>query len=243
MNAAALNLRRNTRLYYAFVFLAQFLLWGGVWIKYLVDDRGLELKYILLMDFPFWMLVALLQAPTGALADHIGRKRVLALSGALYGVTILGFGFTTNYWMLFLDYVIWAFAQSTQTGADQALIYDTLKLAGRESHFKKVVGRGIGLGFFASFMGVVLGSLLASRTSLSFVVQLSAVFPVPLARRLVLHVGTAHRTARRAPLLARYALGPLLRLGRPRGALHPPHRRCPHDCHLRACRPHPAVPP
>jgi MFS family permease len=87
------------------------------------------------MDLPFWLLVAILQAPTGALADHIGRKRVLALSGALFCFTVLGFGFTTSYVLLFFDYVLWAFAQSSRSGADQALVYDSLKAAGKEGDF------------------------------------------------------------------------------------------------------------
>ena len=128
MHASAI--RRNIALFYANAFTVSFLLWGGIWIKYLIDERGLELRWILAMDLPFWLIVAALQAPTGALADHIGRKRVIALSGLLYSITVLGFGFTTNYWMLFADYLLWGVAQSTQSGADQALLYDTMKIGG-----------------------------------------------------------------------------------------------------------------
>src|SRR5438105_4303250 len=109
---------RNVRLFYAYGFLSNAGLWLGVWIKYLLDERGFELRYVLLMDMPFWLLVALLQAPTGALADRIGRKRLMAISGLAYSLTILGFGLTTNYWMLFADYVLWAVALATQSGAD-----------------------------------------------------------------------------------------------------------------------------
>ncbi len=172
------DVRRNIALYYAYGFMAQFLLWGGIWIKYLIDERHLELRWILLMDLPFWLLIAALQAPTGALADHLGRKKLLALSGFLYAITILGFGFTTNYWMLFADYVIWAFAIASQTGADQALLYDSMKFGGREKGFQQVVARGSALSLTAAFVGVVLGALLATRTSLAFVVQVSAVFPL-----------------------------------------------------------------
>ncbi len=178
MSPTNVPVARNVRLYFAFTFMANFLLWAAIWIKYLIDIRHLELKWILLMDLPFWLLVAALQAPTGALADHIGRKKILMVSGVLYAFTILGFGFATNYWILFFDYVLWAFAMSTQTGADQALVYDTLKLAGRESEYKKVVGRGFALSMTAGLLGVGFGGVMAHYSSLALTVQLSALFPI-----------------------------------------------------------------
>ena len=169
---------RNVGLYYAYGFLMNFGLWAGIWIKYLVVERELELKWILLMDLPFWLLVAVLQAPTGALADHIGRKRVMALGCGLFSLTILGFGFTTNYWMLFFDYVLWAFAMAMQSGADSALLYDSLKLDGNEKRFSKVAGRGFGIGLTAGMLGVVIGGFFASWTSLALTVQVSAILPL-----------------------------------------------------------------
>ena len=170
--------RKNVRLFYVYSFFMDFGLWIGIWIKYLIDDRGFELKYILAMDLPFWLLVALLQAPTGALADHVGRKRVLAMSGVLYALTILGFGFAQNYWMLFADYLLWAVAQSTRSGADSALVYDSLRLAGREHEFPRVAGRGFAIATFAVLCSLVVGGLLAEAVGMSLVVQVSAFAPL-----------------------------------------------------------------
>jgi MFS family permease len=169
---------RNVRLYYAFLFLMEFGFWIGIWIKYLTAVRELELKYILLMDMPFWLVMASLEAPFGALADRVGHSRVLALGAAVYALTILGFGFTTNYWMLFADYMLWAIAGACRSGADQALVYDSLKQAGLESTFSKIAGRGFAVSITASTTGVILGGLLATLTSLAFTVQVSFVGPV-----------------------------------------------------------------
>ncbi|OAI41174.1 hypothetical protein AYO38_04270 [bacterium SCGC AG-212-C10] len=180
--------RRNVSLYYAYALSANFALWGGVWIKYLIDERGFELKWILAMDLPFWLLVAILQAPTGALADHIGRRKVLAIGGIFFSVTILGFGLTTNYWMLFFDYILWSVAMSMQSGADSALVYDSLKEAGVESRFSRIAGRGFALNLTAAMVGVALGGFLADVTSLAFVVQVSCIFPlIGVACALFMH--------------------------------------------------------
>lgn len=179
MTAATVSpARRNIRLYFAFIFLMDFSLWAGIWIKYLTLGQGLQLKWILAMDLPFWLLVAFLNAPLGALADHIGRKRILAAGALAFSVTILGFGYTSNYWLLFLDYVVWAFAMALRSGADQALAYDSLKEAGEESRFRWVAGRGFATALTAGLAGVIFGGFVAEATSLAFTVKVSALFPL-----------------------------------------------------------------
>jgi MFS family permease len=170
--------RRNVTLYYGFAFFNNFALWGGVWIKYLVEERGLELRWILAMDLPFWLLVAVLQAPMGALADHVGRRLVLASGAAAFALTILGFGLTTNYWMLFFDYVLWAVALSLYSSTESAMLYDSLREEGEEARYQKIAGRGFGAGLAAGMGGVILGGLVANVTSLAFTVQVSAVMPL-----------------------------------------------------------------
>lgn len=169
--------RRNVRLWYLFLFLMDFGLWFGIWIKYLTVTRELELKYVLLMDMPFWLLVATLEAPFGALADRIGRRRVLAIGAFTMSVTVLGFGFTTNYWLLFFDYALWAFAMAARSGADQALVYESLKDAGTSERFSKIAGRGFAITLTAGVAGILFGGVVAESTSLPFVVQISALGP------------------------------------------------------------------
>ena len=170
--------RRNERLYYAFVFLMEFGFWFAIWIKYLTATRGFELKYVLLMDLPFWLMVAVLEAPFGALADRIGHSRVLAIGAGVFTLTIIGFGFTTNYWMLFADYMLWAVAMACRSGADQALLYDSFKQAGQEGRFSKVVGRGFAIAIMAGMSGILIGGFIATTTSLAFTVQISFIGPL-----------------------------------------------------------------
>lgn len=173
--------RRNVPLYYAFTFSYDFLLWFGIWIKYLLEVRELELRWILAMDLPYWLVVAALQAPMGALADRIGRRRVLVAAAATYALTILGFGLTTNYWQLFADYMLWALAASMRSGTDSALLFDTLQQSGRAHEYTKIAGRGFSLRVLAGAGAVVLGALLADGIGLARVVQLSALAPLVAA--------------------------------------------------------------
>lgn len=169
---------RNVRLFYAYGFCSEFALWAGVWIQYLIDVRGLELKWILAMDLPFWLGVAVLQVPMGALADHIGRRKVMALGAITFAFTVLGFGFTQNYWMLFADYMLWSVALSLQSGADQAFLYDSLKEAGEEHHFQRLAGRGFAIRLGSNFFGILLGGFIGAHFGLAAAVQLGAIPPL-----------------------------------------------------------------
>ncbi len=174
--------------------------WFGIWIKYLTVGRGLELRYILLMDLPFWLMVATLEAPFGALADRIGSSRVLALGAGVYALTIAGFGFTTNYWMLFADYMLWAIAQACRSGADQALLFDSLKQGAMEDRFSRIIGRGFALQICAAMFGVLAGGFIAAATSLAFTVQVSFFGPL-LAVGIALAMVEPHVEHERPPYL------------------------------------------
>ncbi len=198
MEAKSRITARNIRLFFAYGFLMDFALWAGVWIKYLMEDRGLELKWILAMDMPFWLLVAVLQAPTGALADQIGRRRVMALGGLLFSATVLGFGFTQNYWMLFADYMLWAVAMSMMSGADQALAYDSLKESGEETRFQKVAGRAFAIRLVAGMAGITLGGVLGGWLGLGTVTKIGAIPPLLAAvLALTMHEPAIEREAKR----------------------------------------------
>lgn len=170
--------QRNVWLYFAYLACWDFQLWIGIWIKYLIEARGLELRWILAMDLPFWLAVTAFQVPLGALADRIGRRRVLIGAGLLYGATIAGFGITTNYLELFADYLLWAIAMSLRSGADSALLYDSLRAAGRQHEYARLAGRGTAIRAAAALVALPLGGLLAARIGLAATVQLSALLPL-----------------------------------------------------------------
>lgn len=170
--------RRNIALYYAYGFLMDFAIWAAIWIKYLIADRGLELRWILTMELPFWLVVAASQAPMGALADRVGRRRVLVAGAVVFGLCVLGFGFTTNYWMLFVDYLLWGTAMSMRGGIESALVFDTLKRAGRTADFTLIAGRGFAMRLAAGVVGLVIGGFMAEWMGLAAVIQLGAIPPI-----------------------------------------------------------------
>src|ERR1700731_3258538 len=73
----------NIRRLYLYTGLMGFSLWMPIWIVFLEKDRGLTLAQIYLIAGIGWLVMAIADLPTGALADRLGRKAVLVCGTVL----------------------------------------------------------------------------------------------------------------------------------------------------------------
>ncbi|MDW8045659.1 MAG: MFS transporter [Chloroflexota bacterium] len=176
MRAERQSYAGNVWKFYAFRGLVHFQLWLPIWVVYLTDERGFSLTQVTALDAPFWVLMVLLEVPTGAVADRWGRKTSLSLGALLYTATIVGFGLATTYWLVLASYLLWAVAWTLFSGADAAFLYDSLKAMGREAEYQKLYGRAWAVDSIASVVGLLIGAPLAALTTLSFPIVLSGAF-------------------------------------------------------------------
>lgn len=169
---------------YAYRFLWNLQLWWPIWVIYLQHSRGLSLTQITLLDTPFFLLIVLFEVPTGAIADRFGRRVSLMIGSALLSVAIFVFGVADNYVVILASYTAWGLAQTFTNGADAAILYDSLKLVGREDDFQKINSRLWALTSLAALIAILIGAPIAAATSLSFPIKLSAgiaLLAVPVA--------------------------------------------------------------
>ena len=174
----------NIRKSYVYRFLMNFQLWWPIWVVYLQQQRGLSFTQITLLDTPFFVLIVLAEVPTGAIADRFGRKTSLMLASTLFAIAVFVFGIADNYVVILASYTAWGLAQTFQSGADAAILYDSLKQIGREDDFQHINGRLWALTSFAVLIAMLIGAPIASATSLSFPIILSAgvgLLAVPVA--------------------------------------------------------------
>ncbi len=159
---------------YAYRFLMNFQLWWPIWVIYLQRSRGLSLTQITLLDTPFFLLIVLAEVPTGAIADRFGRRVSLMLGSTMLAIAVFVFGIADNYAIILVSYTAWGLAMTFQNGADAAILYDSLKLVGREDDFQKINSRLWAVTSFAALVAILIGPPIASATSLSFPILLSA---------------------------------------------------------------------
>lgn len=124
-------------------------------------DFGLTLTQFALLNALWAVTIVLLEVPSGALADTVGRRALLIVAGvcmvAEMGVLLLApIGGGTLLFALFaFNRVLSGAAEAAASGADEALVYDSMKAAGIESrwgHVLERVQRDTSLAFFFAMM-------------------------------------------------------------------------------------------
>lgn len=166
----------NIATFYVYNFLAGFQLWVPIWVVYLTEYRGLSLTQVTLMESAFTLVIVASEMPTGAFADRWGRKLSLQLSALLLTVAIFLFGIAASFPVLFVSYIAWALSASFRSGADQALLYDTLLALGRNGEYQTLLGRLRSTNMAAHLLATILGAPLAAATDLALPIVASSVF-------------------------------------------------------------------
>ena len=123
--------------------------------------RGLEPIHIILLQL-FWSGAVLLgEVPGGVVADRFGAK-VSFLIGVLLKISsIILLIFAYDPWMFFLFSTINGFAVTFFSGADEALIYESLKEDNDHHRMDRAMGKIQSAGFVSMILAVLFGAYLA----------------------------------------------------------------------------------
>ena len=112
-------------------------------IGVLFMDLGLTLEQYALLNVIWAGTIILLEIPSGALADVIGRKRVVVLASLLMVAEMVVFAFAPRgdwmFWFLVLNRLLSGAAEACASGADEALAYDSLSEDNRHSTWPRVL--------------------------------------------------------------------------------------------------------
>jgi MFS family permease len=123
--------------------------------------RGLEATHILWLQL-FWSGAVLLgEVPGGIVADRFGAK-VSFLIGALVKIgSIILLIFAHDPWMFFLFSALNGLSVTFFSGADEALIYESLKEDNKHSKMDEAMGKIQSAGFISMILAVLFGAYLA----------------------------------------------------------------------------------
>lgn len=166
-------LKRNIKRNYLFVIISRFDLTQGIWMLYLAY-KGLNLFEIGLMETVYHISSFSMEIPTGVIADIYGRKtsRVLGRFASLIGILIMILG--QNVIAFGISFFFTALSNNLESGAGDALLYDSMKEIGLDQEYMKVCGKNELFYQMTKTLALLLGGYLAT-ISYVYVYQLAFV--------------------------------------------------------------------
>jgi MFS family permease len=154
---------RNVRLFIAFRILFNSRFYYPVF-TILFLDFGLTIDQFALLNAAWAAAIVLLEVPSGALADTIGRRKLLVVTGILMVIemALLCFVPLGNASLLFAVFIVNRIlsgaAEAAASGADEAIAYDSLKKEGDAGDWPRVLEKQMRMQSMAYIGAMSLGA-------------------------------------------------------------------------------------
>jgi MFS family permease len=146
---------------YMFQALANFSLWMPIWIVFFEVERGLTLEKIYLIAGIGWIVMVVADIPAGALADAFGRKAVVLSGTALFTAGLAVLALVGGLYGVAAGYLLYMVGQSLVSGTDTTLLYESVKLAGRQDEYARIQSNSFQIIQGSQAVSSILGGVLA----------------------------------------------------------------------------------
>ncbi len=143
-------------------------------------EKGLSFALIGLLIGFREICINVMEVPTGAIADVVGRRRSMIFSFVAYICAFLIFGFAGRIWMLFAAMFFFSIGEAFRTGTHKAMIFDWLERQGRGDEKTKVYGFTRSWSKMGSAVSVLIAGALVFTTKRYSNVFLFCVVPYAL---------------------------------------------------------------
>ncbi|MEE4240113.1 MAG: MFS transporter, partial [Desulfopila sp.] len=128
-------------------------------------ENGLDEYDIFLLQAVYSVSVALLEIPSGYMADVIGRKKSLIMGSILGTLGYVIYSVSSGFYGFLAAEVILGLGGSFISGSDSALLYDSLASMRKRHRYLQLEGRITSLGNFAETSAAICGGLIAAMLS------------------------------------------------------------------------------
>lgn len=126
---------------YLFKFLLSMHFFGGVIIPFFTDWGQISFFQIMILQSIFMISIVLFEVPTGAIADYFGRRITLLFAALSAFIGVIVYSWKPDFLLFICGEILWSLAFSLLSGAEEAMIYDTLQEIDQETKSKKAFSR------------------------------------------------------------------------------------------------------
>ncbi|MCP5104391.1 MAG: MFS transporter [bacterium] len=174
------SFKANIRKMYAVRLLFNMYFISAVLVPFYTEWGHIKFSQILFLNawFMFWNF--LLEIPTGTVADFLGRKISVMLGCIAAVIGIIVYTSHPSFYVFLAAEVIYAVSYTLLSGADEALVYDSLKEIGQTGISKSVFSKMESIKLAGIVVGAVVGSFIATYIGLRETLTLQ-IIPVCIA--------------------------------------------------------------
>ena len=160
-----IRIERNISLI-RWIYITQGLVFVAPVLVLYFGSRGLELSQILMLQFIFSASAMVLEFPSGYISDKLGRKRTLVIAYASLVLAVYLFLNGSSFNTFAFAEFPFALGYSLISGTLESLLFESLRVLGRESEYNEVLGDMKFKGFFSIAFAALVGGDIAKYISL-----------------------------------------------------------------------------
>lgn len=157
-----LKSQNNIKRMYLYVFFHN-LIFAYVIERLFGLERGITIEQMVYIEIIYAVAVFILEVPTGIIADIWGRKNVMVISTIFEFFEFFFLIFAYDFTFFLLSTLAAAISGSLASGTQNALIYDSLKIEGKEKDFEKILARIKLIDAFSFALASMTGSFISSK--------------------------------------------------------------------------------
>ncbi|MGH1468626.1 MAG: MFS transporter [Bdellovibrionales bacterium] len=154
---------RNAKLIISFNFLWMFIPVISILVPFMTS-LGISMTDFFLLQSFFGVVVVVMEVPSGYVADLFGRKKALVIGALMSGLSFIALYFATKLWHLYIHEFFIAVSISLISGADYALLFDSIKDKIKETD-RSVQAKWTSRFMAASFIGEAFAALIGGALS------------------------------------------------------------------------------
>lgn len=153
---------RNIGLDYSFTFLNNLNLMHALWMIWL-SMRGFSLLELGMLEGIFHTTSLLMEVPTGAVADLWGRRNSRIMGRIFFILSMLFLWWSDSFFFQAIGFILTAIGYNLESGAGEALVYDSLAHLKKEDDFMGIRGKKELIYQLAAIIAFLSGGYIATR--------------------------------------------------------------------------------
>ena len=149
------------------LYIIKGLMWFMVAMPIIVlffQENGLSLQEVMILQGSYSLMIALMEIPSGYIADLFGRKKTMVLGTVFCFLGFTLFSFSFGFWEFLIAEILLGIGNSFISGSDSAILYDSLLQSKQTDQYTKVEGKTYSIGNFAEAGAGILGGFLAEMS-------------------------------------------------------------------------------